>query len=162
MMRRVLIFVVAMLAASACGGSGDGGVDRRPDVLAELGGPDAFVITVDEVDDSVVRLETWRYYEAATQLEFVDGELLWSVEIESLPDGSLYPLWYDPAEFTMLASMGETLSVLDDVTLTEIDPGDEAMPDTVLLAGDQLLLAFTHDKLIYVETFPLSPEEVGP
>ncbi len=159
-MRRALVAIVVMLAASACGGSDVEGADRRPDILAELGGPDAFVVTVDEVDDTVVRLESWRYYETATQIDFIDGEVLWSVAIDSLPDGTLYPLWYDPAEFTMLTSMEEVLSVLDDIALTEIDPGEEAMPDTVLLAGDQLLLAFTDDKLVYVETFPLSPEEL--
>ncbi|MEA3503395.1 MAG: hypothetical protein U9R47_11505 [Actinomycetota bacterium] len=158
-MRRALVAIVVMLAVSARGGSDVEGVDRRPGILAELGGPDAFVVTVDEVDDTVVRLESWRYYETATQIDFIDGEVLWSVAIDSLPDGTLYPLWYDPAEFTMLTSMEEVLSVLDDVALTEIDPGEEAMPDTVLLAGDQLLLAFTDDKLVYVETYPLSPEE---
>jgi len=136
MMRAVLVAIAVVFAVSACGGSADVGVDRRPAILAELGGPDAFVITVDDVDGTVVRSESWRYYEVATQIDFVAGEALWSVAIDSLPDGTIYPLWYAPGEFTTLASMEEVLSVLGDVALTEIDPGDEAMEDTVLLAGD--------------------------
>lgn len=162
----ILVVAVVMLAVAACGGDdvvGEDvvGEDRRPDVLAELGGPDAFVVSVDEVDGGVVRFESWRYYETATQIDFADGEVLWSVAIDPLLDGSLYPLWFDPAEFVMLASRDKVMAVLGDVALTEIDVDDEAMPGAVLLAGDQLLLGFVDDKLVYVETFPLSPEEPG-
>ena len=183
---RWLVPPMFVLLVAACGGGGDGATpidfdasegaateaagteavgagialeDRRPDLLAELGGPDAFVVTADEIDGTVVRFESWMYYEAATQIDLVDGEILWSVEIGPLPDGTLYPLWYDPAEFELLTSMEEVRSGLGDVELVEVALDDEAVPSGMFLAGDQLLLGFVDDQLVYVETFPLSPDE---
>lgn len=171
---RLALVAVVMLAA-ACGGgepidfgagADEAGADvvsedRRPDLLAELGGPDAFVVSADEIDGTVVRFESWRYYEAATQVDLVDGEILWNVDIEPLPEGTLYPLWYDPTAFALLTSMEEVLSGLGDIELVEVALDDEEVPSGVLLAGDQLLLGFVDDQLVYVETFPLSPAEAG-
>ena len=183
-MTRWLVPPMVVLLMAACGGDGDGAApidfdvgedagteavgvegagagivleDRRPDLLAELGGPDAFVVAADEVDGTLVRFESWMYYETATQIDLVDGEILWSVELEPLPDGTLYPLWYDPAEFVLLMSMEEVRSGLGGVELVEVLLDDEAVPSGVFLAGDQLLLGFVDDQLVYVETYPLSP-----
>lgn len=133
-------------------------VDRRPAVLSELGGPDAFVITVDEVDGTVSRFESWSYFGAATQIDFVDGELLWDIEIGGLPDGTLLPLMYEPMEFTMLASVDDTLAALSGVDLQSVAAAaDFEVEGAELWAGEQLALAFVADQLIYVETFPLAP-----
>jgi hypothetical protein len=43
-------------------------VDRRTEVRAHLGGPDAFVVTADEVDGELIRYESWMYYEATMPL----------------------------------------------------------------------------------------------
>jgi hypothetical protein len=164
-------WVLPVVALAGCGGGGAGdsgsspdelvqavSVDRRGAVLSELGGPDAFVITVDEVDGSVSRFETWSYFEAATQIDFVDGELLWDVEIDALPDGSWLPLMYDPMEFTMLASRADTLAALGDVDVRRVtNDADFEVSGAELWAGEQLLLMFVDDQLISVETFPLAP-----
>ena len=138
--------------------------DRRPAILSELGAPDSFVITVDEVDGTVSRFESWSYFDARTQIDFVDGELLWDLETEPLPDGSWLPLGYSPMEFEMLASVDETLESLGDVELSEIDATDMEVDGAEVWAGEQLLLVFVDDQLVLVETFPLStdePEVVG-
>lgn len=133
-------------------------VDRRGAVLGELGGPDAFVITVDEVGGSVSRFESWSYFAAGTQIDFVDGELLWDVEIDGLPDGSLLPLMYDPLEFAMLASRADTLATLGDVDVRRVvSDADMDVEGAELWAGEQLLLLFVDDLLVSVETFPLAP-----
>lgn len=162
-------WAIAALALVGCGG-GDGSgslpdqmveaasVDRRGAVLSELGGPDAFVITVDDVDGSVSRFESWSYFEAATQIDFVDGELLWDVAIDALPDGSWLPVMYDPMDFTMLASRADTLAGLGDVDLRRVaSDADLEVAGAELWAGEQLLLMFVDDQLISVETFPLAP-----
>jgi len=133
-------------------------VDRRPEIRAQLGDPDAFVLTVDEVAGELVRFESWMYYETATQFDLAGGELLWSVDLDVLPDGSLYPLGYDPGMFEMLASTAEVRALLPDVELTEIALKDKAIPKGLFLAGEQLLLGFVDDKLIYAESFALVPE----
>lgn len=84
-------------------------IDRRSALLAELGSPDAFVITVDDIDGVVSRFESWSYFDALTQIDLVDGELLWDIEIPGLPDGSLLPIGYSPMEFTMLSSVDLSL-----------------------------------------------------
>lgn len=135
-------------------------VDRRPAFLSELGGPDAFVITVDEFDGTVSRFESWSYYSAGTQIDFVDGELLWDIEVGGLPDGTWLPLMYEPMEFTMLASVEATLAALGDVDLRPVDAVSAFEVDGAeLWAGEQLALAFVDDALVYVETFPLAPGE---
>ena len=133
-------------------------VDRRPALLSELGEPDACVITVDEVDGELSRFESWSYYEAGSQIDLVDGEVLWDVEIDDVPDGSLYPLVVSPMDFTMLASADETLAGLEDLELVKLDgAADEFEVDGAeLWAGEQLALAFVDDALIYVEAYPLA------
>lgn len=135
-------------------------LDRRPELLAELGGPDAFVVTVDEYEGTVVRHESWTYYSAGTQIDLVDGEIVWDVEIEPLPDGTFLPLLYDPYEFDMLSSTDEVLGRLHDVELERLPASDDLDIDGVdLYGGEQLLLGFVEDQLVYVETFPAVPGE---
>lgn len=132
--------------------------DRRPALLAELGGPDAFVITVDEIAGTVSRFESWSYFAEGTQIDLVDGEVLWDVAIEVLPDGTWLPLMYDPREFTMLASKADTLAAIADVTLARLDSDvDIEVDGAEVWAGEQLVLAFVDDRLVYVESFPLAP-----
>lgn len=148
----------AAATSDAAGVAESASVDRRPAILAEMGAPDSFSVSADEVDGEPVRLESWRYHEEATQIDFVDGEILWSIELERIPDGSLYPLRYEPAQFELLASAAEVRDVLPGVELTTIDLDDETIPDGVMLAGEQLLLGFVDDQLIYVEAVPLAAE----
>ncbi len=175
---KAFVTLVGAVALVACGGGGDsqgGGdlaeqlpdapveaesIDRRPAILSELGGPEAFVITVDEFDGTISRFESWSYYSANTQIDFVDGELLWDIQIGALPDGTLLPLTYEPTEFTMLASVDDTLATLGDVDLEPIESAaDFEVEGAELWAGEQLALAFVDDRLIYVEAFPLAPGE---
>lgn len=132
--------------------------DRRPELLTLMGTPDAFVMTVDEIEDELVRFESWMYYEAATQFDLVDGELLWAIDLDLMPDGSLYPLQYEPAMFEPLMSRADVKAALPDVQLMEVGIGDDAMENAGFLAGEQLLLGFVDDQLVYAESFALVPE----
>ena len=131
-------------------------VDSRPFLLAELGGPDAFRISWDEFDGEIVRSESWTWFDAATQIDLIDGEVLWSIAIEPLPDGALLPIAYAPSEFKVLQSSAQVRELLTGVELEEIEASDELETEgAFLLAGEQILLAFIDDQLVYVETFPL-------
>jgi hypothetical protein len=48
-------------------------VDDRPGVLETLGRPDAFDISIVLVEGVEVKLESWRYYQFGTRVDFVDG-----------------------------------------------------------------------------------------
>lgn len=138
--------------------AGIAGVDRRPDLLSELGGPDAFVITAGDVAGEISRLESWMYYSAATQIDLIDGEVLWTMPLDALPDGSLLPLSFEPTEFELLGSVDDTLGALPGVDLTPISAAaDLEIPGAEVYAGEQLVLAFVDDALVYVEAFALAP-----
>ena len=112
-----------------------------------------------QVDGQAVRFESWMYHEVATQIDFADGEILWSVDLDALPDGSIYPLDYEPGMFELLSSPAEVRDDLPDVRLERVRLNDEAIPGAFFLAGEQLLLGFVDRQLVYVETFVLEPDE---
>jgi hypothetical protein len=135
--------------------------DSRPTLLEEMGPPDAFSITFDELEGQVVRWESWSYFDFNTQFDFIDGELLWSVELEAVPDGSIYAHWYDPLEFQAGMSAAEVKQLLVGQELLEVNLDALDLEGGLALAGDQILLGFQDDQLVYVETLILSPDPEG-
>lgn len=135
-------------------------VDRRPDLLAELGPPESFVLTADEIGGRVSRFESWQYWSSGTQIDLVDGEIAWNLTVDPLPDGSFLPLFYSPDEFVLLSSFGEVSARLGDVEFTPVDgaAADLGVDGAELWAGEQILLGFVDDQLVHVQTYPLAPE----
>jgi hypothetical protein len=133
--------------------------DRRGTVLEELGAPDAFSVRFETVEGQVVRWESWSYFDFGSSFDFVDGELLWTVELDPLPDGSLYAHFYVPEDFQAHMTTAEVRELLPWQSLVEVDLGEGDIEGGVVLAGDQILLGFDQDRLVYVETFVLAPEE---
>jgi hypothetical protein len=142
-------------------------VDRRPEIRAMVGPPDSFTIWVDEIEGTTVRFESWSYHDLLTRFDFVDGELLWTVELESLPDGALYPLFYAPEEFEPLMTLEAARTLLQnaspDMDVVELDLAGGEDPDPALvggtaLVGDQIVLGFADGLLVYVESFALAED----
>ncbi len=136
-------------------------LDSRPTVLEEMGLPDAFKITFQDLDGQVVRWESWSYFDFTTMFEFIDGELLWTIELEPVPDGSIYAFFYEPGQFQAGMSPTEIKTLLADQELLEIDLASLDLEDSFALAGDQIMLGFENDQLVYVETVILSPDPDG-
>ncbi len=136
-------------------------LDSRPTVLEEMGPPDAFTITFSELEGQPVRWESWSYFDLDAQLDFIDGELLWAVNLEPIADGSFFAHWYDPLAFRAGMSPAEVSALLPDVLLTEIDTSALEIEGSLALAGEQILFGFDSDRLVYVETFILSPDPDG-
>ncbi len=136
--------------------------DQRPETLRLLGPPDAFTLQWQELEGKLVRREEWSYFDFKSRFDFVDGELLWTVDIPPAVDGSIYAHAFDPLAFTPGMSIAEAKVLVGDPELIEL-PLDEAdIPGGTALAGDQILLGFDRGKLVYVQTFVLSPEEAAP
>ncbi len=135
--------------------------DARPTVLEEMGPPDAFSITFDELEGQIVRWESWSYFDFDTQFDFIDGELLWRVELEPVEDGSIYAHWYDPLDFQAGMSRSQVESLLSDQELLEVNLDALDLEGGLILAGDQIMLGFQEDQLFYVETMILSPDPEG-
>jgi len=135
--------------------------DRRPTVLEEMGAPDTFTIQFQELEGETVRFESWSYFDFQNRFDFVDGELLWTAELEPLPDGSLFPHYYHPADFQVGMTVDEVRELLGGVELLEIDLAEGDIPGGLGMVGDQILLGFDQGGLVYVETLALSPDETG-
>ena len=140
-------------------------VDDRPGVLDYLGPPDAFDIAIVQVEGGTVRRESWRYYQYATRVDFVDGEAVLTMEIEPMPEGTLFAAWYDPLAFEQGMTGAEVASVAAAASPAGMEPefidlsedGEDLAGGTVL-AGDQILMGLHEDRLVYVETVALVPE----
>lgn len=135
--------------------------DRRPTVLEEMGAPDTFTVHFQTLEGETVRYETWSYFDFQSRFDFIDGELLWTAELEPLSDGSLFPHYYDPAHFQAGMTVDEVRELLGGEELLEIDLAEGDIPGGLGLVGDQILLGFDRGQLVYVETLALSPAEPG-
>ena len=136
-------------------------VDARPTVLEEMGPPDTFTINFSDLEGQTVRWENWSYFDFTRQFDFIDGELLWTIDIEEVPDGSIYAHFYDPLEFQASMSLAEVQNLLPGQELVEIDLAAVDLEGALILAGDQIMFGFVDDQLVYVETVILSPSEDG-
>ena len=90
-------------------------LDSRPTVMEEMGPPDAFTIQFKELEGEIVRWETWSYFDFTTQFDFIDGELIWTIDIEPVPDGSIYAHFYDPLELQEGMSQADVQALYPDM-----------------------------------------------
>jgi len=140
-------------------------VDDRPGVLEYLGPPDAFDISIVEVEDGQVRKESWRYFQYGTRVDFVDGEAIWTIEIDPMPEDTFFAAWYDPLSFKAGMNVSEVSQVIAEASPAEAEPeqisltqGGEDLADGNMLVGDQIIVGFDQGQLVYVETIALMPE----
>ena len=174
-MKRILIlfFFITAIILSSCGGKeisleealAAEVVDDRPDVLYFLGLPDAFDISIVEVEGGWVRLESWRYFDFGTRIDFVDGEAVWTYDLEPAPEDTLFAAWYNPLDFENDLGISEASQLVADSSPAGATPenlslaeGGEGLEEGVILVGDQIILGFDGDQLVYVETVALFPE----
>jgi len=165
--------LLILLMTSSCGGQemtleealAEPVVDDRPLVLNYLGRPDAFDISVVEVEGGQVRLESWRYFYFGTRIDFVDGEAVWTYDLEPVPEGTIFAAWYDPLTFESGMGVQEASQLIASSSPAGAEPeslslaeGGEGLENGVMLVGDQILLGFDGDQLVYVETVALFPE----
>lgn len=136
-------------------------LDSRPTVLEEMGPPDAFTIQFKELEGQIVRWESWSYFDFTTQFDFIDGELIWTIDIEPVPDGSIYAHFYDPLELQEGMSQADVEALFPEIDFLEIPLDELELEGGIALAGEQILLGFFEDELVYVETVILSPDPEG-
>ena len=139
-------------------------VDDRPEVLATLGRPDAFDISFVAVEGGQVRLESWRYYQYGTRVDFADGEAVWTMAIEPTPAGTIFAAWYDPLAFQAGMSGAEAAQVIAAASPAGAAPeridlaeGGDDLDGGSSLVGDQIVVSLYEDRVVYVETVALVP-----
>lgn len=137
--------------------------DARPEVLRLMGQPDSFTLEWQDLNGQRVRWEEWSYFDQGTRFDFLDGELVWTIDIEPAPDGSLFAHFYDPLEFDDGLSLDDVTALLGDQELEQVALDEADIPGGQLLIGDQILLGFDAGKLVSVQTLVLAPAaEVAP
>ncbi|CAB4880400.1 unannotated protein [freshwater metagenome] len=176
--------VLAFVMLSACSGGdqagpGSGGTESQPvtstagtvpliqpgyerqAVLDALGEPDAFRLTVNDLDGVSVTQESLVYGELTARIDLVDGVVAGTETIDPYPTGTMYPHQYSSWELRGGMTAQEARSALEGVELVSMDGSAVGIPGGTWLAGNQLLLGFADNKLVYAETFPLTPDEAG-
>ena len=104
-----------------------------------------------------MRYETWFYYEILSAFEFADGKLISNLPIDEVTGPTLLPRRYDPAAFKRSMRWDDTKPLLHDPSTFEPRPlPKEFDVPLVFYAGEQLLLGFDDEGLVYVETIPLT------
>ena len=140
-------------------------VDDRAEVYENLGRPDAFDISIVEVEGVPVRMESWRYYQYGSQVDFVDGSALWIVELDPVPEGTVFAAWYDPRDFVDGISGTAAIQLATQSSPSKLVPqrislaeGGEDLAGGLALVGDQIVIGLYENQVVYVETIALMPE----
>ena len=130
--------------------------DNRTQVLDQMGPPDAFKITYQQLNGKLVREEEWSYFDDKTRFDFVNGALLWTVNLEQMPDFAVSASTYDPLSFKDGMTVEDVQTLLKGQQLVQVNLADYGIPAGQAIAGDQILLGFDGGKLVYVQTFELA------
>lgn len=132
--------------------------DHQVRLLELMGPPDTFRLTFQELEGTDVRWEEWAYYDLGARFDFVDGHLLWTVDLEPAPDLAIYAHLYDPREFTANMSPAEAKALLVDQEVAEMDLAEGDIPGGLMMGADQLMLGFDQERLVYAESYYLTLE----
>jgi len=136
------------------------GSTDRDQVESLMGPPDAFSISFDQAEGgssaTIVRYETWFYFDIQTAFEFVDGDLLSNMPVDDVAPLAILPRQYSPGQFKREMTWEDIKKLV-----TEPDAFSRAdLPDAYgekawAYYGEQLMVAFDEEGLSLVETYPL-------
>ena len=142
--------------------------DHRPQTLEMMGRPDVFSIIEMDVDGHKLVRESWVYYGLATQVDFINGEAVFTSSLDPVPEETIFPAWYDPelfsagmtaAEIIQAASSASPAGTVPESIMAEAT--SEEFPGGEILIGDQILIGVFADRVVYIETVALFPEEIA-
>jgi hypothetical protein len=135
-------------------------MDTKDALVSVLGPPDAYSAKVVVLDDGEATVETHTYADLSTRFDIVDGLVVGSEAVEPYPDGTLLPLHVSVLRLGMTEA--EVRDSLIGVELTEVDGVALDMPaGSSVLAGGQVLICLFDDRVVYLQTYPLVPDDDG-
>jgi hypothetical protein len=132
--------------------------DDRPEILKQMGHPDAFRILFEDLGSQTVRREEWSYFDNQTRFDFIDGTLVDTARIAPAPNGTILASYYDPSDFQAYMSFDQVQALFPDEKLLQVDASQAGVPGGLVVAGTQIIMGFDQDQLVYVETLVLTPE----
>ena len=116
------------------------------------------IMESDDVEGNQLRHEYWNYYQGKTIFIFVDGIFQIDSNINSLPDGYL-PSPYHPNQFPLGISFVQLQMLLPEHKLIPMENTEYIKPGLTMYASQQAVFSFIQDRLFYIETIALVPEE---
>ncbi|MGA2111783.1 MAG: hypothetical protein ABSG98_06500 [Anaerolineales bacterium] len=132
--------------------------DDRPEILKQMGYPDAFRIIFEDLGSQTVRREEWSYFDEQTRFDFIDGTLVDTARIVPTPNGTIFASYYDPSAFQAYMTLGQVQALFPDQKLLQVDAAQAGVSGGLVVAGNQILMGFDQGQLVYVETLVLTPE----
>jgi hypothetical protein len=131
--------------------------DDRPEILKQMGHPDAFRIIFEDLDSQTIRREEWSYFDDQARFDFIDGTLIDTARIVPTPNGTIFASYYDPSDFHPYMTLGQVQALFPEQELLQVDASEAGVPGGLLVAGNQILMGFDQGQLVYVETLVLTP-----
>jgi hypothetical protein len=132
--------------------------EQQLTVVNDFGWPDSFTITeIDNTQGEHIRHEIWVYYQGRTSYVFLNGLFISSNEVEELPQGYM-PTPFQPDQFQTGTSLDRLQIQIGESELLPLDDSDVISDGVQLYFGQQLIIGFMEDRLVYVEALAFIPE----
>jgi hypothetical protein len=134
----------------------------QQETLTALGPPQSFSILFyqDAMEDGSVydvRMETWTYYDAQTQITFVDGSRV-AHDPLIVEVGIVQPVPYRPEQFTGGMTLAQVLAAASLDTYLMVPLEKELLPQGEVYYADQLTFGLKDGELRYIESLPQAEE----
>ena len=135
---------------------------EQQETLTALGPPQSFSILFyqDTMEDGSVydvRMETWTYFDAQTEITFVDGSRV-AQDPLVVEVGKVQPVPYRPEQFTGGMTLAEVLAAASLDTYLLVPLEKELLPKGEVYYADQLTFGLKDGELRYVESLPQAEE----
>ena len=136
-------------------------------LVEEFGYPETFTLLLYAAADGSGprRTETWLYHDLQTSFSFLDGRFVTSASLKDTFSGATFAA-YRPTAFAhgmrpaaVRAMLGTPAWVR--LPLDELEVPIEGLEGLVLYFADRLILGFTADELVLVQSVPGAPLSSG-
>ena len=136
--------------------------NEQQETLTALGPPQSFSILFyqDTMEDGSVydvRMETWTYFDAQTEITFVDGSRV-AQDPVVIEGATVQPVPYRPEQFTGGMTLAQVLAAASLDTYLLVPLEKELLPQGEVYYADQLTFGLKDGELRYVESLPQTEE----
>ena len=134
----------------------------QQETLTALGLPQSFSILFyqDTMEDGSVydvRKETWTYFDAQTEIAFVDGARV-AQDPVVIEGATVQPVPYRPEQFTGGMTLAQVLAAASLDTYLMVPLEKELLPQGEVYYADQLTFGLKDGELRYIESLPQAEE----
>ena len=131
---------------------------QQIEIVDSFGWPHSFsIFEITDENNSAQRIDTWTYFDSGITLVFLNGEFLNTEPADQLPPGFIATP-YTPNQFIMGASPDEVSSLAIGSEWVGMPGVDDLIEGGGLYVAQQLVTAFSENRLVFVEAVAIVPE----